>query len=220
MKKIWQKWRYKIMIAALPLVLVLSYSSEGGNITFWERMRCLLEVIFKSAPFMIVYLFFVDWYGSNQVFAVSIGTALLVNMLVGARCHWKDGTFSIKEMLKKEIEMMMVVSFAYISLKVLTAPLNESFAGYMFKTSIEFVSILYPVSKTLKNIFIITNGKHPPAFIMKALYNYEKEGKLKDFFDSVTGGESSQKSEVSSEEAGVSHTGEIESNEERVENNN
>ena len=58
----------------------------------------------------------------------------------------------------------------------------------MFKMSVQLMTLFYPVSKIVKNVFVLTKGKYPPQFVMKALYNYEKEGKLKDFFDEINQG--------------------------------
>ena len=102
-------------------------------------------------------------------------------------------------MLRKEIEMLLVVVFVYILLRALANPLLDSFAGTIFIGTIEFISVLYPVSKALKNIFIITDGKHPPKFVIQALYNYEKEGKLKDFFDSFQNGTKSEEQDKGTE---------------------
>jgi len=44
------------------------------------------------------------------------------------------------------------------------------------------MTLLYPVSKAVKHIFILSKGKYPPQWIIAALYQYEKNGKLKDFF--------------------------------------
>ncbi len=54
------------------------------------------------------------------------------------------------------------------------------------------MTLMYPVSKIVKNVFVLTGGKYPPKWIMKALYNYEKSGKLKDFFDDIRGGDKTE----------------------------
>ena len=54
--------------------------------------------------------------------------------------------------------------------------------------SVQLMTLFYPVSKIVKNVFVLTRGKYPPQFVMKALYNYEREGKLKDFFDEINQG--------------------------------
>lgn len=152
-----------------------------------DRMEYFFEVVLKSAPLLFLYGFFSEWYEENELFAISISTALLANLFFGARFHWIKGTFDLGKMLWKNFEMLVVVTGVYLLLGALSTPLGESMIGIAFERTIEFITILYPASKALRNVFILTGGKHPPEFIIKALYQYEKDGKLKDFFDSING---------------------------------
>ena len=102
--------------------------------------------------------------------------------------HFKTGTFDIKDFLVGNTMMIFVISVSYISLAILSIPLDESGIGKMFKMSVQLMTLFFPVSKIVKNVFVLTKGKYPPQFVMKALYNYEKEGKLKDFFDEINQG--------------------------------
>ena len=178
------KTRIKIALVIVPLVLLFS---SKAKMSWSDRLEYFFEVILKSAPFLFLYSFLSGWYEDNQLFAISISTALLVNLLVGARFHWMKGTFDLGTMLWKNLEVLVVVTGVYLLLGALSTPLGESVAGLTFKKTIEFITILYPVSKSLRNVFILTGGKHPPKFVIQALYQYEKDGKLKDFFDSING---------------------------------
>lgn len=183
-KNFLSKTRIKIALAIVPLVLLFSGKAK---IPWHDRLEYFLEVGLKSVPFLFLYSFLSEWYEENQLFAISISTALFVNLLVGARFHWIKGTFDLGTMLWKNLEMLVVVTGVYLLLGALGTPLGESMAGIAFKKTIEFITILYPVSKALRNFFILTGGKHPPKFVIQALYQYEKDGKLKDFFDSING---------------------------------
>lgn len=187
------KTRNKIALAIVPLVLLFS---SKANITLQDRFEYFFEVALKSTPLLFIYGFFSEWYEENQLFAISISTALFVNLLVGARFHWVRGTFDLGKMLWKNLEMLVVVVGVYLLLDALGTPLGESMAGIAFKRTIEFITILYPTSKSLRNVFILTKGKHPPKFVIQALYQYEKDGKLKDFFDSINGNLKDDKNEV------------------------
>lgn len=178
------KTRIKIALVIVPLVLLFSSKTK---ISWQDRLEYFFEVGLKSAPLLFLYGFFSEWYEENELFAISISTALFVNLLVGARFHWMKGTFDLGKMLWKNLEMLVVVTGVYLLLGALSTPLGESVAGLAFKKTIEFITILYPVSKSLRNLFILTDGKHPPKFVIQALYQYEKDGKLKDFFDSING---------------------------------
>ena len=195
-KNFFKRQWVKIGMIIVPLILFFA----NTNIVKWnDKARYFVDIIVKSTPFLFLYALWLQWYDNNKVFALSISSALLLNLIVGIRYHWKRGTFNIGVMLRKEIEMLLVVVFVYILLRALANPLLDSFAGTIFIGTIEFISVLYPVSKALKNIFIITDGKHPPKFVIQALYNYEKEGKLKDFFDSFQNGTKSEEQDKGTE---------------------
>lgn len=178
------KTRIKIALVIVPLVLLFT---SKAKISWHDRLEYFFEVALKSVPFLFLYSFLSEWYEENQLFAISISTSLLVNLLVGARFHWVKGSFDLGTMLWKNLEMLVVVTGVYLLLGALSTPLGESMAGIAFKKTVEFITILYPVSKSLRNVFILTGGKHPPEFVIKALYQYEKDGKLKDFFDNING---------------------------------
>lgn len=184
LKEFLKRQRKKIAIAIVPIVLLFSHQV---NISWSDRWKYFTESVLKSAPLLFLYAFVSEWYDENKVFAISLSTALLINLLAGAKFHWLRGTFSLERMLLKNIEMLLIVFMVYALLKALANPLDGNYAGALFRSTIEFISILFPASKALKNIFIITKGKHPPKFIMEALYNFEKDGKLKDFFDTMNG---------------------------------
>ena len=61
--------------------------------------------------------------------------------------------------------------------------------GKMFAISIQIMTLMYPVSSIAKNAFVLSDGRFPPKFFMRALYNYEKSGKLKPFFEQTSKGE-------------------------------
>ena len=178
------KTRIKIALAIVPLVLLFSSKTK---ISWYDRLEYFFEVFLKSAPLLFLYGFFSEWYEENELFAIAISTALFANFWVGARFHWMKGSFDLGKMLWKNLEMLVVVAGVYLLLGALGTPLGESMVGIAFRRTIEFITILYPASKALRNVFILTGGKHPPKFVIQALYQYEKDGKLKDFFDSING---------------------------------
>lgn len=46
---------------------------------------------------------------------------------------------------------------------------------------------MYPASKFITSMFILTNGKFPPEYLIKLFYTYEKNGRLKDFLEFLSG---------------------------------
>ena len=178
------KAKMKIAIWATPIVLLFYFDDK---IHIRDRIYYFFIAFFKSIPLLMLYSYFTVWKEKNELFFVGISFILFLNMVVGATYHAKAGSFDIKQFLYGNISVMLVISVVYISLSVLSIPLNESEMGKMFQSVLQFMTLMYPVSKIVKNVFVLTGGKYPPQFIMKALYNYEREGKLKDFFDEING---------------------------------
>ena len=178
------KAKMKIAIWATPIVLLFYFDDK---IHIRDRVYYFFIAFFKSIPLLMLYSYFTVWKEKNELFFVGISFILFLNMVVGATYHAKAGSFDIKQFLYGNISVMLVISVVYISLSVLSIPLNESEMGKMFQSILQFMTLMYPVSKIVKNVFVLTGGKYPPQFIMKALYNYEREGKLKDFFDEING---------------------------------
>ena len=179
------KAKIKIAIWCTPLVLLFYFDDK---IHLRDRIYYFFIAFFKSIPLLMLYSYFSTWRGNNEFFFAGICFALFLNALVGGVYHFKTGTFDIKDFLVGNTMMIFVISVSYISLAILSIPLDESGIGKMFKMSVQLMTLFYPVSKIVKNVFVLTKGKYPPQFVMKALYNYEKEGKLKDFFDEINQG--------------------------------
>lgn len=179
------KAKIKVAIWATPIVLLFYFDDK---IHLRDRVYYFFIAFFKSIPLLMLYSYFSIWKEKNELFFVGISFILFLNMVVGATYHAKAGSFDIKQFLYGNISVMLVISVVYISLSVLSIPLNESETGKIFQSVVQFMTLMYPVSKIVKNIFVLTGGKYPPQFIMKALYNYEREGKLKDFFDEINQG--------------------------------
>ena len=179
------KAKMKIAIWATPIVLLFYFDEK---IHLRDRVYYFFIAFFKSIPLLMLYSYFSTWRGNNEFFFAGICFALFLNALVGGVYHFKTGTFDIKDFLVGNTMMIFVISVSYISLAILSIPLDESGIGKMFKMSVQLMTLFYPVSKIVKNVFVLTRGKYPSQFVMKALYNYEREGKLKDFFDEINQG--------------------------------
>ena len=81
-----------------------------------------------------------------------------------------------------EWEMGFVIVCSYIMLDMLRYTAGSNIAGETFRVIIQTLTLLYPTSKVMKNLFLISSGKFPPEFLMKKLYNFEKSGDLNAFF--------------------------------------
>lgn len=187
MNKLFQllyKIRIKIIIWSTPLVLLFCFDDK---IQLRDRIYYFFVIFFKSVPLLLLYSYFSYENETNGLFYAGIGTTLFLDMVVGAWYHFKKGDFSFTELFRATILKIVLIAIVYISLSILSIPLSESMGGEMFRNTIMLFTLLYPVKDIVKNAFVLSNGKFPPEFVIKALYNYEKSGKLKEFFDLIEG---------------------------------
>ncbi|MDM1529034.1 hypothetical protein [Myroides odoratimimus] len=148
-----------------------------------DRADYYLSIIYRIAPIAFVLNLVSWWFNENQQFGQFMCIALIVNMIVGAVFHFKNRSFSWFTFFKRNMYMVGAVSVVYIMLEMLRYTAGDNLAGELFKVMIQITTLLYPTSKVLKNIYIMSNGKYPPEFIMKKLYDFEKNGDLQAFFE-------------------------------------
>jgi hypothetical protein len=151
--------------------------------SFSDKLSYLFQVVGTFAPIAYLLDGLNFWFKTNQQFSSFILICLLVNMVVGAFFHQKMGTFNWVELFKKNVLMWVVLIVVYAMLEMLRLTAGNNFVGESFKILIQVVTLLYPISKVLKNIYILSNKQFPPAFIMDKIYNFEKNGDLNDLFD-------------------------------------
>lgn len=148
-----------------------------------EKITYFFSVVVTFTP--IAYL--LDglnlWFRTNAQFSSFVPICLLINMAVGVRYHMKMQTFSWKEFFKRNSEMWLVIVVVYGLLEMMRLTAGNNYIGEGFKIMIQVMTLLYPVSKALKNIYILTHKKYPPSFIMEKLYNWEKNGNVKELFN-------------------------------------
>lgn len=195
-----------IVLFFSPITFVFS---QDKYISTQDRILFLGESIFKFAPLYYLYGLLVQWYGANETFATSLILVLVVNAIVGVRYHMKMRTLSIKDFCYSTFSMLSIIIGVYLILKAFGNVLGSNIIGDAYKSIIEFITLLYPGSKVLQNVFILTNGKYPPLFVMKALYAYSKDGKINRFIDMISGKleeESISKEQLEKEQHGLSET--------------
>lgn len=169
---------------AVPFVL---FFSVGAGVTYWDRIKYFFQAVWLSFPFIVVYNHLVKWHQHNSFFIESASVIIFINAIFGGVSHWKQGTFSWKDMAVKNFMIVFIVLSSYLVLEKLFSFFSSTFVGDMLHSSISFMTLMYPASKFMTSAFIITNGKFPPEFLMKLFYSYEKNGRLKDFFDLLQG---------------------------------
>lgn len=122
------------------------------------------------------------WFTDNQKFVNGFVLVLFANIIFGMWRHMKTKSFDWKQFFIKNILMMVLVSSVYLILHRLHLSSGDNMLSEGFEAFIQVLTLFYPTSKAIKSIYIISNGTYPPDFIMKKIYNFEKEGDLKDLF--------------------------------------
>lgn len=156
--------------------------AESG-VSWSDRIYYACNSFMHIAPVAFVLNLIGWWWTDNEQFGNFMSIALIVNAIVGIYFHVKYNTFNFKDFLLKNFEMTFVIIAGYVMLEMLRYTAGDNYAGEAFKIIIQICTLLYPASKVVKNLFIITKGKYPPKFFMERLYNFEKNGDLNDFFN-------------------------------------
>jgi hypothetical protein len=151
--------------------------------TFFEKLNYFLNIIFTCGPVAYLLQGFNSWFSTNQQFSTFVIICLASNMGVGAWYHHKMNTFSWEHFFKRNLLMWAVLIIVYAMLEMLRLTAGENIVADGFKVLIQITTLLYPISKVLKNIYILSNKQFPPEFIMEKIYNFEKNGDLKDLFN-------------------------------------
>lgn len=159
----------------------LILAADHGS-SFRERFQLLIISALKIAPIAYLMDMVNWWFKENAQFGTFICMALLFNMIVGAVRHLKSKTFNFKLFFARNCMMIFVVSVTYIMLEMLRYTAGANIVGEVFKILIQVTSLMYPTSKVLKNIYILSNGKYPPKFLMDRVYDFDKDGDLNDLF--------------------------------------
>lgn len=160
--------------------------SDWNNVSLVDRAKYIWNAFITIAPVAFLLDVLNWWFTENKQFGTFLCFALFINLCIGVYFHIRSRTFVFKTFLFKNFEMVFVVVLGYTMLEMLRYTAGDNIAGEVFKISIQIMTLLYPISKATKNIFIITRGKYPPEFIMRKLYNFEKNGDLAKFFSTET----------------------------------
>lgn len=151
--------------------------------TFLEKTHYFINIILTCAPIAYLLNGLNFWFTTNQKFASFILVCLFANMIIGCIYHHKMGTFSWERFFKRNILMWINLIIVYLMLEILRQTAGDNLLGEGFRILIQVTTLLYPISKVLKNVYILSNKQFPPEFIMEKIYNFEKNGNLKDLLD-------------------------------------
>lgn len=171
---------FRIMLRKIFYTIILfAYDRPSWQEKFWYTIK----LIMTFGPIAFVLDSFNFWYKDNRQFFSFVIVALLINTIVGVIFHLKMRTFDWVEFFKKNGKMWSVLIITYILLEMLRLTAGDNLVGEGFKVLIQITTLLYPISKALKNIYIWSDNQFPPKFIMDKIYNFEKSGDLKELFN-------------------------------------
>ena len=177
------KLKYYITRIALwltPVILLFSYRIP---LSYEDRFKYFYQGFLKLTPIIFVINIVLGWHAEHLIFLKSLYGVLLVNAIIGICAHVKLKTFDIGEFFKSTLITIAVIFAVYFSLDKLGKSIPEGFLEIGFASTVQVMTLLFPISKIARNGFILTNGGFPPEFLIKALYNYQKDGNLKAFLE-------------------------------------
>jgi len=159
-------------------------TADSYQVSFGEKIQYLTKLLLTFTPFAFMLEKFNLWLPNNQIFFRTIVYALFANVIVGGWFHYKNKSFKWRIFFRKNIEMWLIILLVYPILEGMKGVTGDNVIGEFFKIAIQLGTLIYPASKVFKNIHILSNKKFPPSFIMDKVYNFEKDGNVKDFFES------------------------------------
>jgi hypothetical protein len=160
-------------------LILVSYN----KINIYDRLSYFFTLIATFGPIAFLLKKVDVWFVTNQDFSVGVFICFLINMAVGVAYHLKLKTFSYMEFITKNSLMLLALIVVYTLLEIVRSVLGNNFGSEAFRIVIQVSTLLWPISKACKNIYVLTNKQHPPKFIMEKLYNFEKTGNLSELFE-------------------------------------
>lgn len=171
----------KIYFKRLYAATIL-FTAKTPCVTLWDKIGYFLKVIATCGPVVMILDALNIWFMQNTVFMSMVLGAVVINMIVGGVYHKINRTFSWWDFVKGNIKMFLGVFALYFLLELLRAAAGSTI-GDILKAVVQTSTLLWPISKSLKNLYIIFDKKFPPAFIMEKLYRFEKTGDIKELIN-------------------------------------
>lgn len=170
----------KVMLKKIFFTIILL---AGERPSIQDKINYLIKLIITFAPIAILLEGFNLWYTDNRQFFNFVMAALFLNTLVGVFYHIKMHSFNWVQFFRKNGIMWCVLIITYVLLEMIRLTAGNNIVGEGFKVLIQITTLLYPISKALKNIYILSEKQFPPQFIMDRIYKFEKSGNLDDLID-------------------------------------
>lgn len=172
----------KIKIFFLKLFFNLILIADK-NFSVLDRIEYFIKFFLTLAPIAFTLELTQNWVMDNKKFTTAVILIVFINMFLGAYMNWKKGTFKWRKLLTKSLSMVAVINITYIVLELVISRAGENFVVEGFRAALQVGTLLYPGTKVLKNVFILSNGEHPPKWVMQKIYNFQENGDLREFLD-------------------------------------
>ncbi|SHL02010.1 hypothetical protein SAMN05443634_105147 [Chishuiella changwenlii] len=179
--------RFKRCLAYLTLFLtpIILLFTNKIKLTEKERFEFFISSFFKLTPIAFLINSAFNWHAENESFLYGLYAVMFINAFIGVLTHRKLKSFDIGEFFKSTLITVVVVFGVYFSLDQIDNSIPDGFLSVAFTSSIQIITLLYPIAKIMRNSFILTNGKFPPEFLIEKLYNYERDGNIKEFLEII-----------------------------------
>ena len=148
-----------------------------------DRVYSFFKAFLVFGPVAFILSIANAWYMENREFTWAVIAVISFNMVLGGVMHFRKGKFSWETFLIKTLTMIFVVFSTYFVLEMIVSFGGENQVTGGFRAALQMATLLYPGSKILKNIHIVSNGEHPPKWIVEKIFNFQNNGDLKEFYD-------------------------------------
>ena len=149
----------------------------------YEKLGYLVNLVCTLGPVAYIMNGLGFWFETNHQFSAFVIFCLMINMVVGIWYHKTMNSFKWELFLMKNCKMWVILIITYALLEMLRLTAGDNLVSDGFRVFIQITTLIYPISKALKNLYILSQKQFPPAFIMEKIYNFEKTGNLSNLFE-------------------------------------
>jgi hypothetical protein len=161
--------------------LVLAGDSDSS---IWDRITNVSKFLMTFSPILFIFSALEKWYLTYEGFIIAMIIIVSINATLGGVMRAVYGGFSWGTLLLKTMLMIIIIGTTYLVLELIISRASDGTVVNSFRTVLQIATLLYPGTKIIKNIYLLSDGEHPPEWVMKRLYNFNKNGNLKDLIDS------------------------------------
>ena len=156
------------------LAQVILMSDE--EVSFVDKIQYSVLTLIKLSPIAFVLNGLSIWFNDNKLFFSFVIYTLIANIGFGVWRHKKERSFSWEKFFEKNFQMWIIIILTYPLLEMIRIITGDNLVSEIFTIGIQISTLLYPGSKVLKNVYIISNKEFPPRYVMERLYKFEKTG--------------------------------------------